>query len=409
MVASIRYHRERAFCAGIGVLACLIARSAAAQQAPVETAPIASDAPAAAAPAGDDSATWYRRASERYGASDFAQAAALAEQGLVAFPNDAALLGLLGYARLSTREYAAAARALELASQASPRDPTLKLALGRCYEALGDTPRARAAYDAALALDAAGEGASHANDAQYHVLIGFAARDSQTARRAFERALELDPKNPQALAGLSRSFGTASAPPAQARDRDAPPSSYGAGRARRVDGPSGAIIVNPLSFMVGVINKIYSGGFELLVGGRNVAFSVSPQIGVLGQNNSFDLPDGALGLGLLVGARANLSDYLTGGYVHPRFGPVHWADDEWAFWAMVGEVEAGYTIPLTSSRASIVWLLQLGAGLRIIVPSSGKLRFTGESDGPWGATQVEAELKPTLSPLLNLSVGMGWR
>jgi tetratricopeptide (TPR) repeat protein len=355
-------------------------------------------------------AAWQAHVNALYRARKLTEAAAAAEQGLAQYPDDPTLLALLGVSRMGALQYEPAATALERAIQANPRDPLLRFSLGRCYEELGDGARARAAYDAGLALDAAGDGKAYEDDARYHMLLAHAAGSStQRARRAYTRALQLDPRNEEARAGLAYSFN-ASQQQVRDTERASATVEQSEKRSRPAQGPRGAVIVNPLSIMIGAMTKIYTGGAELLIGGRKVAFSAYPQIGVLGDNNSFDLPDGGLGLGLLLGARGNLGDYLSGGYIQPRFGPVHWGGGGWELWAMVGELEAGYLFSLASEGASSGLVLQLGAGVRAVIPSSDTLRVPADmGDGAWGTPQREAQLKTVIAPLLNLSLGYGWR
>jgi len=354
-------------------------------------------------------AAWQAHVNALYRARKLTEAAAAAEQGLAQYPDDATLLALLGVSRMSALQYEPAAAALERAIQANPRDPLLRFSLGRCYEELGDGARARTAYDAGLALDAAGDGKAYEGDARYHVLLAHAAGSyTQRARAAYTRALQLDPKNKEARAGLAYSFN-ASQQQAQDAERATATGAQREKRDRPGQGPHGAVIVNPVALMLGAITKIYTGGAELLIGGRSVAFSAYPQIGVLGDNNAFGLPDGGLGLGLLVGMRGNLGDYLSGGYIQPRFGPVHWGGAGWEFWAMVGELEAGYMFSLASAGASSGLVLQVGAGLRVVIPSSDTLRLPADDDDAWGTAQRDAQLETMIAPLFNLSLGYGWR
>lgn len=319
-----------------------------------------------------------------------------------AVPDDGAALTELGLARIAQRDIAGAIDALTRARAVLPTDPLPVLALGHAYEWAGEPSRAREVYDAGLALHR-GADQSHANDARYYVLLGHAAgRTTQNARRAYVRALELDPKNDDARKGLAAAFA-AQAP--QVKDGElAPEAERGK---RNAPGPSGAAIVNPISLLVGAVTRIYAGGIELIVGGRRGAFTVYPQIGVMGDRNPLGLEGDGLGLGVLVGARANFGNYLSGAYVQPRFGPIRWSGDTWSFWAMVGEIEGGYAIPLSSSSTGITPMFQVGAGLRATVPSSDTITVPVKSD-LYGEIESKVQLQPVIGPLFNLSFGIGW-
>jgi len=132
-----------------------------------------------------------------HGRGRLAEAEALYRQVLLAVPNEANALNLLGVVHIQRGEPAAAAALIGQAIAAAPRFPQAHHNLGWALQSLGRFAEAEAAYRAALGLDDT-LAESHNNLGNVLLKLGRPAE----ARAAFKRAIALRPGYAEALNNL---------------------------------------------------------------------------------------------------------------------------------------------------------------------------------------------------------------
>jgi hypothetical protein len=189
-----------------------------------------------------------------------------------------------------------------------------------------------------------------------------------------------------------------SPPPAEQPPTGPPPSgldwsSEEFGETEADNDPHHAILVNPLSLVLGAAVGTYIVGVEFQLSLiKYLALDIYPQ-GGYATDRYFDLPSGAYAAGLLLGPRFSFSgNYLSELFLIPRVGYFYYSGDEWKAGAFGLEGLIGYA--WTWGRPGFI--CHLAGGVRAFM--------TTQKDLPEGY-----DMKSTLvSPALDFSLGYGF-
>ncbi len=139
----------------------------------------------------------YTLALTAFARDDAAEARRELEKVVELSPHAAAAQTQLARVALSDGDAARAVTAAEKAAEIAPRDPTVTVALARSLRAQGDLVRAQRELSSRIA--------EQPNVAALRAELGWVLldrRDVTGARQSFEQALRLEPKSPDARAGL---------------------------------------------------------------------------------------------------------------------------------------------------------------------------------------------------------------
>jgi tetratricopeptide (TPR) repeat protein len=347
-------------------------------------------------PAPDSIQALYARALALYRSKAYDESAQLADEGSKRYPNTARLQAVLGLSRLATGDHAGAIEALERAASLAPTESCYRLALGRAYYAIGSQREGRAAYGRAVGVSKQDHHSEYIDDATYHLWMAdaYAALGLTTrAQREYLQVIAANPHDEYARAAVVRSALQERRETMRA-ERDV---------ARSRDSPHYALLVNPLMLAAGLLTKVYTAGAELQLGTPDIALDLFPQIAFAGKGNFVGAPTSTFGYGMLVGVRIGFSfsdRYLNGWFFLPRLGPLRMGAKGWSLWELGMELEFGYTFGGHDPPGPVA---QIGAGLRVLIPTKDQLRLTTES-----LPDETLQLRPMLGPMIDVSLGVGW-